>query len=96
MLPICTIASFDVPGSAKWLKFNFKTEGFYIVTYEGEGWDALIYAINNNMEILDHEDRAGMINNLFVLSRYVCPMFVISEQCSFLGDISTAENGTYF
>ncbi|XP_023658692.1 leucyl-cystinyl aminopeptidase [Paramormyrops kingsleyae] len=62
-------ASFDVPGSAKWLKFNFKTEGFYIVTYEAEGWDALIYAINNNTEILAHEDRAGMINNLFMLSR---------------------------
>ncbi|KAJ8285500.1 hypothetical protein GJAV_G00027510 [Gymnothorax javanicus] len=58
----------DVPEGVKWLKFNFKNEGFYIVHYE-DGWSELINVLRSNHALLSPEDRASLINNIFALSR---------------------------
>uniref|UniRef100_A0A8C9WIS7 Aminopeptidase n=1 Tax=Scleropages formosus TaxID=113540 RepID=A0A8C9WIS7_SCLFO len=62
-------ATFKVPKNVKWMKFNFRNNGFYIVNYGEEGWRALIEAVKENHEVLTPEDRASLINNLFALSR---------------------------
>ncbi|KAG5280989.1 hypothetical protein AALO_G00066240 [Alosa alosa] len=62
-------AKLDIPSDVNWLKFNFKNEGFYIVDYGVEGWRALIEALQNDMNVLTHEDRAALVNNVFMLSR---------------------------
>uniref|UniRef100_A0A1A7WCQ1 Leucyl/cystinyl aminopeptidase n=1 Tax=Iconisemion striatum TaxID=60296 RepID=A0A1A7WCQ1_9TELE len=59
----------NVPESVKWLKFNYKNTGFYIVDYGKEGWDALIGDLSTNFQILTPEDRASLIHNMFALSR---------------------------
>lgn len=58
-----------VPESVKWLKFNYRNTGFYIVDYGNEGWAALIEALSNNVNVLAPEDRASLIHNIFALSR---------------------------
>ncbi|KAJ8380417.1 hypothetical protein SKAU_G00011950 [Synaphobranchus kaupii] len=58
----------DIPEGVKWLKFNFRNEGFYIVHYE-EGWRDLIDALRSNLTVLTPEDRACLINSIFALSR---------------------------
>ncbi|XP_060740091.1 leucyl-cystinyl aminopeptidase [Tachysurus vachellii] len=62
-------ATFKLPGSVKWLKFNYQSEGFYVVDYSSEGWSALITALKENVNVLPPEDRASLINNIFALSR---------------------------
>uniref|UniRef100_A0A8B9HSS8 Aminopeptidase n=1 Tax=Astyanax mexicanus TaxID=7994 RepID=A0A8B9HSS8_ASTMX len=62
-------ATLEVPDSVKWLKFNYKSDGFYIVDYGMEGWMKLTEALKTNVNVLPHEDRASLINNLFSLSR---------------------------
>ncbi|XP_072520548.1 leucyl-cystinyl aminopeptidase isoform X2 [Salminus brasiliensis] len=63
------VATLEVSDSVKWLKFNYKNEGFYIVDYGENGWKDLINALNANVSVLSHEDRASLINNIFALSR---------------------------
>ncbi|KAG7318423.1 hypothetical protein KOW79_018178 [Hemibagrus wyckioides] len=63
------MATFNISGSVKWLKFNYRSEGFYIVDYGDEGWSALITALKENVDVLPPEDRASLINNIFALSR---------------------------
>uniref|UniRef100_A0A1A8S412 Leucyl/cystinyl aminopeptidase n=1 Tax=Nothobranchius rachovii TaxID=451742 RepID=A0A1A8S412_9TELE len=58
-----------VPESLKWLKFNYRNTGFYIVDYGKEGWEALIGDLVTNVQILTPEDRASLIHNMFALSR---------------------------
>ncbi|KAI4901681.1 hypothetical protein NFI96_029218 [Prochilodus magdalenae] len=58
-----------VSDSVKWLKFNYRSDGFYIVDYGDDGWRALIEGLKENVNVLPHEDRAALINNLFALSR---------------------------
>ncbi|KAL4630053.1 leucyl-cystinyl aminopeptidase [Arapaima gigas] len=62
-------ATFELPTSVKWMKFNFKNNGFYIVHYGEEGWKALSNAVTENRDVLTPADRASLINNLFALSR---------------------------
>ncbi|XP_030647452.1 leucyl-cystinyl aminopeptidase isoform X2 [Chanos chanos] len=62
-------ATFKVPAGVKWLKFNFRGDGFYIVQYEDGGWQSLTDALRENVSVLTHEDRASLINNVFALSR---------------------------
>ncbi|KAG9355080.1 hypothetical protein JZ751_001793 [Albula glossodonta] len=61
--------TFDIPKSVKWLKLNFRNEGFYIVDYGVQGWKELVEALNSNLNVLTHEDRCSLINNIFALSR---------------------------
>ncbi|KAB5528472.1 hypothetical protein PHYPO_G00140570 [Pangasianodon hypophthalmus] len=62
-------ATFNITGSVKWLKFNYRSDGFYIVDYGDEGWRVLIEALKENVNVLPPEDRASLINNVFALSR---------------------------
>jgi len=65
----CFPAILKLPGEVKWLKFNLRNDGFYIVHYDMEGWKALIDALNGDINVLPYEDRAALINNIFALSR---------------------------
>ncbi|XP_063051181.1 leucyl-cystinyl aminopeptidase isoform X2 [Engraulis encrasicolus] len=62
-------AKLEVPAAVKWLKFNYKNEGFYIVDYGADGWSALVEALQQDVNALTHEDRAALVNNIFMLSR---------------------------
>ncbi|XP_036454251.1 leucyl-cystinyl aminopeptidase isoform X2 [Colossoma macropomum] len=62
-------ATFKVSDKVRWLKFNCRSDGFYIVDYGEQGWRALIEALKENVNVLPREDRAALINNLFALSR---------------------------
>lgn len=64
-------ATFKVPESVKWLKFNYKNTGFYIVHYKEESWTALRNALSQNVSVLTQEDRASLIHNIFALSQSV-------------------------
>lgn len=59
---------FTIP-EVKWLKFNYKNEGFYIVDYGVEGWRDLIEALKADVNVLTPDDRAALVNNIFMLSR---------------------------
>ncbi|XP_066509399.1 leucyl-cystinyl aminopeptidase-like [Hoplias malabaricus] len=62
-------ATLNLTDNVKWLKFNYKNNGFYIVDYGVDGWAALIEALNNDVNVLPQMDRASLINNVFALSR---------------------------
>uniref|UniRef100_A0A671RJN9 Aminopeptidase n=1 Tax=Sinocyclocheilus anshuiensis TaxID=1608454 RepID=A0A671RJN9_9TELE len=61
-------ATLKLPDQVKWLKFNFKNDGFYIVHYDEEGWKNLIDALKGDVNVLSCKDRAALINNIFTLS----------------------------
>lgn len=50
-----------------WIKFNVDMNGYYIVHYENDGWDALIKLLRENHTFLSSNDRANLINNVFQL-----------------------------
>uniref|UniRef100_A0A8C2AGF9 Aminopeptidase n=1 Tax=Cyprinus carpio TaxID=7962 RepID=A0A8C2AGF9_CYPCA len=50
-----------------WIKFNVDMSGYYIVHYEGSGWDDLITLLKRNHTALSSNDRASLINNAFQL-----------------------------
>lgn len=51
----------------EWIKFNVGMNGYYIVHYEGNGWDALIKLLQENHTAVSSNDRASLINNAFQL-----------------------------
>ncbi|OCT98568.1 hypothetical protein XELAEV_18010807mg [Xenopus laevis] len=51
----------------EWIKFNVGMNGYYIVHYEGEGWDALIQLLRENHTAISSNDRANLINSAFQL-----------------------------
>ncbi|XP_016093811.1 leucyl-cystinyl aminopeptidase [Sinocyclocheilus grahami] len=61
-------ATLKLPDQVKWLKFNFRNDGFYIVHYDEEGWKNLIDALKGDVNVLSCKDRAALINNIFTLS----------------------------
>ncbi|KAL6465983.1 hypothetical protein MHYP_G00261160 [Metynnis hypsauchen] len=56
-----------LPEEADWVKFNVDMSGYYIVHYEGSGWDNLITLLKHNHTALSSNDRASLINNVFQL-----------------------------
>ncbi|KAK6494956.1 endoplasmic reticulum aminopeptidase 1-like [Huso huso] len=56
-----------LPEEVEWIKFNVGMNGYYIVHYEGEGWDALINLLQKNHTALSSNDRASLLNNAFQL-----------------------------
>ncbi|XP_029428748.1 endoplasmic reticulum aminopeptidase 1 [Rhinatrema bivittatum] len=50
-----------------WIKFNVGMNGYYIVHYEGDGWDALINLLKENHTAISSNDRASLINSAFQL-----------------------------
>ncbi|XP_075037443.1 endoplasmic reticulum aminopeptidase 1-like [Mixophyes fleayi] len=51
----------------EWIKFNVGMNGYYIVHYEGDGWDALIKLLKEDFTAISSNDRANLINNAFQL-----------------------------
>uniref|UniRef100_A0A8C5M616 Aminopeptidase n=1 Tax=Leptobrachium leishanense TaxID=445787 RepID=A0A8C5M616_9ANUR len=50
-----------------WIKFNVGMNGYYIVHYEDEGWDALIKLLKDNHTAISSNDRTSLISNAFQL-----------------------------
>ncbi|KAM8960792.1 endoplasmic reticulum aminopeptidase 1 [Pelodytes ibericus] len=48
-----------------WIKFNVGMNGYYIVHYEGEGWNALIKLLKDNHTAISSNDRTSLISNAF-------------------------------
>ncbi|KAM9694251.1 endoplasmic reticulum aminopeptidase 2 isoform 1-T4 [Trichechus inunguis] len=57
----------ELPEKTSWLKFNVDSNGYYIVHYEGHGWDHLITQLNQNHTLLRPKDRVGLIHDAFQL-----------------------------
>uniref|UniRef100_A0A673M4G9 Aminopeptidase n=1 Tax=Sinocyclocheilus rhinocerous TaxID=307959 RepID=A0A673M4G9_9TELE len=66
---VLSSSTLKLPDQVKWLKFNFRSDGFYIVHYDEEGWKDLIGALKEDVNVLTCKDRAALINNIFALSR---------------------------
>ena len=60
-----------LPEEVEWIKFNVDMSGYYIVHYEGRGWDSLIDLLQRNHMALSSNDRASLTNNIFQLVRWV-------------------------
>ncbi|NXX54251.1 ERAP1 aminopeptidase, partial [Scopus umbretta] len=56
-----------LPEEVEWVKFNVDMNGYYIVHYEGDGWDRLINLLKENHTVISSNDRASLINNIFQL-----------------------------
>lgn len=67
-----------LPEEVDWIKFNVDMSGYYIVHYEGSGWDDLIRLLKHNHTALSSNDRASLINNAFQLVRSVLLFYIIS------------------
>ncbi|NXA32023.1 ERAP2 aminopeptidase, partial [Eudromia elegans] len=50
-----------------WMKFNVDMNGYYIVHYEGNGWDNIIKLLNENHTLFGYKDRANLIHDAFQL-----------------------------
>ncbi|KAL2092099.1 hypothetical protein ACEWY4_011897 [Coilia grayii] len=57
----------DLDENVDWVKFNSDMNGYYIVHYEGDGWERLSAVLRNNFTALTHKDRANLIHNAFQL-----------------------------
>ncbi|XP_061008048.1 endoplasmic reticulum aminopeptidase 2 [Dama dama] len=57
----------DLSEKTNWVKFNVDSNGYYIVHYEGQGWDELITLMNQNHTLLRPKDRIGLIHDAFQL-----------------------------
>ncbi|KAJ8775678.1 hypothetical protein J1605_016226 [Eschrichtius robustus] len=57
----------DLPEKTSWVKFNVDSNGYYIVHYEGHGWDQLITLLNQNHALLRPKDRISLIHDAFQL-----------------------------
>ncbi|MBZ3882684.1 Leucyl-cystinyl aminopeptidase [Sciurus carolinensis] len=57
----------DLTEKTNWVKFNVDSNGYYLVHYEGHGWDQLISQLNKNHTLLRPKDRIGLIHDAFQL-----------------------------
>ncbi|XP_043920045.1 endoplasmic reticulum aminopeptidase 2-like [Protopterus annectens] len=57
----------ELDREADWVKFNVDMNGYYVVHYEGEGWNALTKLLEKNHTFLSHKDRTHLIHNAFQL-----------------------------
>ncbi|XP_004625483.1 endoplasmic reticulum aminopeptidase 1 [Octodon degus] len=56
-----------LPEAVEWIKFNVGMNGYYIVHYEHDGWDALTGLLKTTHTAISSNDRASLINNAFQL-----------------------------
>ncbi|KAJ7335751.1 hypothetical protein JRQ81_013692 [Phrynocephalus forsythii] len=56
-----------LPEEVEWIKFNAGMNGYYIVDYGHDGWDALIRLLKENHKVISSKDRASLINSAFQL-----------------------------
>ncbi|XP_059274265.1 leucyl-cystinyl aminopeptidase isoform X1 [Mustela nigripes] len=52
----------------QWVKVNTNMNGYYVVHYEDDDWEALIKQLKTNPYVLSDKDRANLINNIFELA----------------------------
>lgn len=52
----------------QWVKVNTNMNGYYVVHYEDDDWEALIKQLKTNPYVLSDRDRANLINNIFELA----------------------------
>nr|XP_055168757.1 endoplasmic reticulum aminopeptidase 2 [Nyctereutes procyonoides] len=57
----------ELSEKTSWVKFNVDSNGYYIVHYEGHGWDQLITQLSQNHTLLRPKDRVGLIHDAFQL-----------------------------
>ncbi|XP_062924659.1 endoplasmic reticulum aminopeptidase 2-like isoform X2 [Mobula hypostoma] len=57
----------ELESEAQWIKFNVDINGYYIVHYTNDGWDALINLLDQNHTRLSQKDRVNLIHNAFQL-----------------------------
>uniref|UniRef100_A0A8C3TEH8 Aminopeptidase n=1 Tax=Chelydra serpentina TaxID=8475 RepID=A0A8C3TEH8_CHESE len=57
----------ELEGEVAWVKFNVDMNGYYIVHYEGNGWDNIIKLLDQNHTLFSHKDRVNLIHNAFQL-----------------------------
>ncbi|XP_037789937.1 endoplasmic reticulum aminopeptidase 1-like [Penaeus monodon] len=62
-----TDVEFEVGKEVKWIKFNVGQRGFYRVTYDEGGWDALIHVLQTDPHTLSPADRASLLDDAFTL-----------------------------
>ncbi|KAL8203602.1 UNVERIFIED_CONTAM: Endoplasmic reticulum aminopeptidase 1, partial [Gekko kuhli] len=56
-----------LPEEVEWIKFNVGMNGYYIVHYGDDGWEALIHLLKANHNAISSSDRASLINSVFQL-----------------------------
>ncbi|XP_003799752.1 endoplasmic reticulum aminopeptidase 1 [Otolemur garnettii] len=57
-----------LPQEVEWIKFNVGMNGYYIVHYEGDGWDSLTGLLKGTHRAISSQDRASLIHNAFQLA----------------------------
>uniref|UniRef100_H2SIF5 Aminopeptidase n=1 Tax=Takifugu rubripes TaxID=31033 RepID=H2SIF5_TAKRU len=60
-----------LPQEVDWVKFNVDMSGYYMVHYEGDGWNAIINLLQHNHTVLTSNDRASLVHDVFQLVRSV-------------------------
>ena len=58
----------DVGEEVGWVKVNVDMAGYYLVHYDGSGWDDLIQLLKDNHTALTFMDRTHLIHNAFQLT----------------------------
>ncbi|XP_077203783.1 endoplasmic reticulum aminopeptidase 1 [Paroedura picta] len=59
--------SLILPEEVEWIKFNVGMNGYYIVHYGDDGWDAIIRLLKTNHDAFSSSDRTSLINGVFQL-----------------------------
>ncbi|NXA49531.1 ERAP2 aminopeptidase, partial [Nothocercus julius] len=57
----------ELEEDVSWVKFNVDMNGYYIVHYEGNGWDNIIKLLNENHTLFSYKDRTNLIHDAFQL-----------------------------
>uniref|UniRef100_A0AAZ3R4K0 Aminopeptidase n=1 Tax=Oncorhynchus tshawytscha TaxID=74940 RepID=A0AAZ3R4K0_ONCTS len=60
--------SMEVGEEVGWVKVNVDMAGYYLVHYDGSGWDDLIQLLKDNHTALTFMDRTHLIHNAFQLT----------------------------
>lgn len=68
---VCLLDSIDIGGDVGWVKVNTDMTGYYVVHYEGGGWDVMTKLLRENHTALSYKDRTHLIHNAFQLVTYV-------------------------
>ncbi|XP_074851396.1 leucyl-cystinyl aminopeptidase isoform X2 [Carettochelys insculpta] len=61
-------ATIELQEEVNWVKFNVDMDGYYIVHYAEEDWEALTMQLKSDPSALSAKDRAHLINNIFTLA----------------------------
>ncbi|XP_010864060.3 endoplasmic reticulum aminopeptidase 2 [Esox lucius] len=60
--------SVEVGEEVGWVKVNVDMAGYYLVHYDGSGWDVLTQLLKDNHTALSYMDRTHLIHNAFQLT----------------------------